>query len=291
MRAEQWSLSSPADGEVDSMKRTGKGFTLIELVIVLLVTSVILAIAFHAMRSFMQGKFSVSNHVRSLTIALQQARMRALAGKTYADITQHQSDGWDDDLGAYKTVRFTSTNHGFDDGDYVTFSGLTQAHTAMNAGTYRVTSVDANHFTCPFYHTTSESRSEPSPYPKARNLSRASKLVIIPLSDALVTTDSVVASFRDDPKNTVLKERPDWALISQRTADYYIYRDEGVLIRDSRDPSKKWVTVAFDSRGLALDDGGYEVWVDAVADNSGVAETRARSVVSVSPFGMVRPGR
>jgi len=112
------------------------------------------------------------------------------------------------------------------------------------------------------------------------------------LSDVLVSTDSVVTSFRDDPKNTILKERPDWALISQRSADYYIYDAEGVRIRDTPgDDEVTELVVAFDSRGFALSDGGYEVWVHAVADKSGVLETRARSLVSVNPFGMVRPGK
>jgi len=283
------------------MKRIGRGFTLVELVIVLAVTSVIIAIAFYALRSFMTEKFSVSNHVRSLTIALQQARMRALASKTYAEITQHQSSDLDPALNVYKTVRFSSTNHGFDEGNYVTFAGLT-GHTGMNGGTYRVTKIDANTFSCPFYHPTMENISEPTPdvvtklppYPKARNLSSASKLVIMKLSDVLVSTDSVVASIRDDPKNTILKERPDWALVSQRAADYYIYKAEGVLIWDplrSDPPGHEEVHVVFDSRGFALSDGGYHVRVDAVVEVSGVTETKASSLVSVNPFGIVRPGK
>lgn len=249
------------------MKRTDRGFTLAELMVVIAVWGIMAALALLAYRQGLYREYDVSKEMRSLVNAIQLARMRAIESNTISTITQGVSStsagsGW------YSKVTFTAPNHGLQTGDCVIFSGLS-AHSGMNVGTYSVTVSGTDTFVCDYYSKV-PTTSVDSAGAVARNVSRAAQLVIMKQSA--------------NPTQAQLDSPGTFA-----------YNDKQVMVWDAADTtlnsttlagSGYQVTVGFDSRGFAVNPAGYQLAV-AVAP---AADMVARKRIRVSPMGKVSPG-
>jgi Tfp pilus assembly protein FimT len=264
--------------------RRNKGFTLVELMVMLAVTLIFVSMGLVGYRQGLYREYALSQQMRSLVNALHVAQFRALQNKNNVIITTGTSTDPVAGSNWYATVTYvTATNHNFVTGDIAIFANLS-AHMGMNVGRYYVTVLDPTSFKCAYYSQVPAATQDTDPglgstsRPLAMNMRTASQLVLMKKSfvDAHSTSTTPTKNeLLNDPQN-------------------FIYNDVEMVVWDGSntslstttlDTSSYQVTVSFDSRGFPTNQAGYQIAVGKAP-----SDLVTRKSITISPTGKISPG-
>lgn len=268
--------------DIREIRRGNKGFTLIELMVVLGITGVFVVLALMGYNRGIYLEYAVSQQMRSMVNAVHVAQWRALQNKNSAFIQQGQSTGSVIQPGNwFPEVTFdTVTPHGLQVGDMVIFANLSQ-HTSMNVGRFYVSSITTTtQFKVDWYTQVSSADLDTDPgapsteRPAVLNTKTASTLTLMKQSYVKAQAQPLQSQLLADPQN-------------------FVYNDTVIRVWDMNasfnasqvDAQTYQIILAFDSRGFPANPAGYQL-----ALGKAPADQVIRKRITVSPTGKIGPG-
>jgi prepilin-type N-terminal cleavage/methylation domain-containing protein len=261
-------------------RHSESGFTLIELMVVSTIAAVIVAVSVMAYRQGFTREYALSQQARSLTMALQYARMQALENKNTIPIVTAQSI---DQAGTwFRKIVFTANDHGVQPGDYVAVAGLRTAVSTdtLSAGTFYVSASTPSSFDCVYYHSDSVMVPLAPNVALARNLTRTAQLSI-QKKGYIDTLPETERNARYKNPQVFVYDQNKFTICDRSDFD----DTQGIPKTDTAVLSYSPVP-AFSSRGFSSNEAGYDLRVTSVPP-----KPHSFRIIRISPFGQVGMGR